>query len=454
MGNIVVIGGGAAGMMAAVTAAGAGHRVCLLEKNEKLGKKLFITGKGRCNLTNACGTEELLSHVVTNRRFLYSAFHGFSNYDTIEFFHRLGMKTKIERGNRVFPESDHAYDVIDALSRELRRKKVSVRLRQEVSGILTEPLPEALETSAESLREAAAAVPSQDGGKRGKKKGVKARTSRAVGVRLKNGTTLRADAVVVATGGLSYPTTGSTGDGYRFARETGHEVTECVPSLVSLTVREAWCGRLSGLSLKNVSVRFENGDGKTLYEGFGEMLFTHRGVSGPIILTATAECSEALRGAVMYLDLKPALSEEQLEQRLLRECEAAKGKQLRGLLAALMPASLAGVLCRQAPADAGKPVSQLTREERTALAAYLKRIPLHIAGLGGFSEAVVTKGGVAVSQISPATMESRLVKGLYFVGEVLDLDALTGGFNLQIAWSTAAACGRNLPETETLEVGH
>ncbi|MDO4316869.1 MAG: NAD(P)/FAD-dependent oxidoreductase [Lachnospiraceae bacterium] len=440
MENIVVIGGGAAGMMTAATAAGAGRRVCLLEKNEKLGKKLFITGKGRCNLTNACETEELLSHVVTNRRFLYSSFYGFSNYDTIEFFERLGMKTKIERGNRVFPESDHAYDVIDALSRELRRKNVSVRLRTEAAEILTEPLPDAAADDA-----------SPEGGGRGKKKSAKTQTSRAVGVRLKNGGVLSADAVVVATGGLSYPSTGSTGDGYRFAGETGHEVTECVPSLVSLTMREAWCGELSGLSLKNVSVRFEDAGGKQLYEGFGEMLFTHRGVSGPIILTATAECSEALRGAVMYLDLKPALSAEQLEQRLLRECEAAKGKQLRGLLGALMPASLAGVLCRQAPADAGKAVSQLTREERAALAAYLKRIPLHVAGLGGFSEAVVTKGGVAVSQISPATMESRLVKGLYFVGEVLDLDALTGGFNLQIAWSTAVACGRDLLKSKTME---
>lgn len=437
MGNIIVVGGGAAGMMAAVMAARAGHRVCLLEKNEKLGKKLFITGKGRCNLTNACEPEELLSHVVTNRRFLYSAFHGFSNFDTIDFFERLGMKTKTERGNRVFPESDHAYDVIDALGRELRKRKVSVRLRQEVTGILTEPRTEAAGDVLES----------------GKKKKRRTQTSRVTGVRLKNGTTLLADAVVVATGGLSYPSTGSTGDGYRFARETGHEVTECVPSLVSLTVREEWCRELSGLSLKNVLVRFTDTGGAVLYEGFGEMLFTHKGVSGPIILTASAEGSTALCGAVMDLDLKPALSLEQLEQRLLRESEAAKGKQLRGLLGALMPASLAGVLCRQAPVEAEKAVSQLTREERAALAAYLKRIPLHITGLGGFSEAVVTKGGVAVSQISPATMESRLVKGLYFVGEVLDLDAVTGGFNLQIAWSTAAVCGRNLPEKTAMEEG-
>lgn len=408
MKNIVVIGGGAAGMMTAAMAAGEHQRVWLLEKNEKLGKKLYITGKGRCNLTNACDMQELLAHVMTNGRFLYSAFSGFSNWDTIAFFEELGMKTKIERGNRVFPESDHAYDVTDALSRELRRKKVSVRLKCEVRSVLTN------------------------------------QNAQVCGVKLANGECIPADAVVVATGGLSYPSTGATGDGYRFAKETGHEVTRCVPSLVSLTVREDWCRELSGLSLKNVAVCFEDKNGKELFSGFGEMLFTHRGVSGPVILTASAQASTALCQSVLYLDLKPALSIEQLERRLQRECEAAGGRQLRAILSALMPGSLAGALCAISPVSAKRIGAQITREERARLAQFIKRIPLSIAELGGFTEAVVTKGGVAVSQITPATMESRLVKGLFFVGEVLDLDALTGGFNLQIAWSTAAACARAL----------
>ncbi len=431
-------------MMTAVMAAGAGHRVRLLEKNEKLGKKIFITGKGRCNLTNACDMEELLNQVMSNRRFLFSAFHGFTNFDTIDFFEKLGMRTKIERGSRVFPESDHAYDVTDALAREMRKRKVTVSLRQEVTGLLTEALPDT--SAAPEAFPGEGAVSDKKKNKAAGKKKVK-QSARVTGVCLKNGSTLLADAVVVATGGLSYPSTGSTGDGYRFAKETGHEVVPCVPSLVSVSMQERWCGEVSGLSMKNVAVSFVDRNGTVLYDAFGEMLFTHKGVSGPIILSATAEASTRLQGTTMYLDLKPALSVEQLEQRILREMEAAKGKQLKGLLGTLMPASLAGVLTSVIAIDEAKTAAQITKEERLALAKYLKHIPLHVTGLGGYNEAVVTKGGVAVDDISPATMESKRVAGLYFVGEVLDLDAMTGGFNLQIAWSTAAACGKNIKET-------
>lgn len=453
MSNVIVIGGGAAGMMAAVMAARAGHRVRLLEKNEKLGKKIFITGKGRCNLTNACEMQELLNQVVTNRRFLFSAFSSFSNFDTIDFFEELGMRTKIERGNRVFPESDHAYDVTDALAKEMRRRKVTVSLRQEVTGLLTERTEES-GTENETLPQGTPASGEPDekfsderkGRTQKKKKEKVKQTARIIGVRLKNGSELRADAVVVATGGLSYPSTGSTGDGYRFAKETGHEVMECVPSLVSVLLEEDWCREVSGLSLKNIAVSFKDQSGAVLYEAFGEMLFTHKGVSGPIILSATAEASTKLKNSVMYLDLKPALSVEQLEQRILREIEASRGRQFKGLLGALMPASLAAVLCRNTAIEATRTVAQITREERIRLAEYLKHIPFHVTGLGGYNEAVVTKGGVAVSEVSPSTMESKRVLGLYFVGEVLDLDAMTGGFNLQIAWSTAAACGRNIKD--------
>ncbi len=405
-------------MIAAISAARLSHSVVLLEKNEKLGKKIYITGKGRCNFTNACSTEEFMSNVMNNPRFLYSAFHAFSNYDAIDFFEELGMPTKVERGNRAFPVSDHASDVTKALSEEMKRLLVDVRLHAEVTGILTEPYSE------------------ENGGK--KKKSLY--NARVKGVSTKFGD-MNADYVIIATGGLSYPTTGSTGDGYRFAKASGHSVTRLVPSLVSLTAQEDFCAELSGLSLRNIAVSFEK-DGKSIYEDFGELLFTHKGVSGPVVLSATGTCSDNLVGSRMLIDLKPALDEEQLDARLIREFEGGRSKQMKNLIGALVPASLGPVILRVSGINPDTRVSDVTREMRAALLKCLKGFPLTITGMGGYNEAVVTKGGVNVDEINPSTMESRYVKNLRFAGEVLDCDALTGGFNLQIAWSTGYLAGK------------
>ncbi len=410
-------------MMAAISAAEAGHEVCLLEKNEKLGKKIYITGKGRCNLTNACDMQGLLGNVVSNERFLYSAFHKFSNYDVIDFFEEQKMPTKTERGGRVFPVSDHASDVIRALVRAMERLHVFVRCGAEVRSLATVALPE----------EAA-------GEKKKKRKQMAAVTE----VVLTNGERLMCDAVVVATGGLSYPTTGSTGDGYRIARELGHTVTRLLPSLVSLTIRESLCSELMGLSLKNVGVRFADMTGRTIYEDFGEMLFTHKGVSGPVVLSATATVSDALVGTTLYIDWKPALTEEQLDARLLREIEAGRSKLLKNWVGCLVPASMGHVLLERAGLSPEQTAGTLTREQRMTLLKSLKAFSLTVTGLGGYNEAVVTKGGICVDEVNPSTMESKLVRDLYFVGEVLDVDAYTGGYNLQIAWSTGHLCGKSI----------
>ncbi len=416
MSDVIVIGGGAAGMMAAAAAAGNGHAVRLYEKNEKLGKKLFLTGKGRCNLTNNCDEEILLQAVCTNRKFLYSAFHGFNSQDTMRFFEEQGMRTKTERGNRVFPASDHSSDVIAALASRLRRSGVKICLNDEVEGLIL----------------------SED-------------KQRARGIRLCSGQRAAGDAVVVATGGLSYPGTGSTGDGYRFAREAGHTVTELSPSLVPMETEEDWAGRLQGLSLRNIQVSILDGK-KELYREFGEMMFTHFGVTGPLILTASAKVQNHLRQRPLRLliDLKPALSEEQLEARILREFERAKNRQIKNVLGTLYPSKLVPVMAERSGIPEEKPVHEVSREERKRLLSVTKQFPLTLTRLRGYNEAVITRGGVSVKEIDPATMESKLVKGLYFAGEVLDLDALTGGFNLQIAWSTgyAAALGRTGKETE------
>lgn len=414
-------------MMAAISAAHAGHSVCLLEKNEKLGKKIYITGKGRCNLTNACDMQQLIDNVISHPRFLYSAFNRFNNYDAIDFFEGLSMPTKVERGGRVFPVSDRASDVIRALAREMERAGVEVRLHAEVRSIGKEILTE---------------VPTEESGKKKKKPTWEAEVTEVV---LVSGEHLPCDAVVVATGGLSYPSTGSTGDGYRMAKEMGHSVTRLMPSLVSLTAKETFCRELMGLSLKNVRLRFADAEGKTVYEGFGEMLFTHRGVSGPVVLSATAEVSDALVGTTLYIDWKPALSEEQLDARLLREIEAGRSKQLKNWIGCLVPQSMGEVLIAQAGLSPEQTAGTLTREQRESILRCLKAFPLTITGLGGYNEAVVTKGGVCVDEVNPSTMESKKVKGLYFAGEVLDVDAFTGGYNLQIAWSTGQLCGRSIP---------
>ncbi len=408
MQRVIVVGGGAAGMMAAIRAAELGNKVLLLEKNEKLGKKIYITGKGRCNLTNACDTEELFGNVPRNARFLYSAFYTFSNWQTIDFFEENGLKTKTERGERVFPVSDHSSDVIATLKRRLEKEGVEVRLHTEVAELLV-----------------------------GVAKQVR-------GVRLSDGRELTADRVIIATGGVSYPATGSTGDGYRFAKELGHTVTRCIPSLVPFEVAEAWVPELQGLSLKNISVSIYK-DSKRLYEGFGEMLFTHFGVSGPLLLSASSLVNDYWNRFPLQLkiDLKPALTEQQLDKRILRDFEENANKSLKNAVQKLFPARLVPVMTALSGIPEEKRVNEITREERAAFVQLIKGLPVTLTGFRDFKEAIITRGGVSVKEVNPSTMESKLVKGLFFAGEVLDLDALTGGFNLQIAWSTGFVSGNS-----------
>lgn len=408
MKKVLVIGGGAAGMMAAVFAARGGREVHVFEKNEKLGKKLFITGKGRCNITNAGDMDTLFSSVISNPKFLYSAFYGFTNEQTIAFFEELGVPVKIERGNRVFPVSDHSSDVIGALSREMNRLGVEVHLHAEVEKILTE------REDPERIR----------------------------GIRLKNGKEVAGDACIVATGGVSYPSTGSTGDGLRFAEELGLKVTELFPALVPMEVKEWYAKELQGLSLRNVTAAIYDGK-KKLYEEFGEMLFTHYGVSGPIIISASSSVGKKLKEKELRLciDLKPALSQEQLDQRILRDFEENRNKQFKNSVDRLFPAKLKPIMIELSGIFAEKKVNEISKEERIRFVKLIKEFPMTLTGLRSYKEAIITKGGVSVKEIDPGTMESKKIKGLYFIGEVLDLDALTGGFNLQIAWSTAAAAG-------------
>ena len=410
MRKIIVVGGGAAGMMAAVTAARKGKNVLLLEKNEKLGKKLFITGKGRCNITNSAEIDELFSAVVSNPKFLYSSFYSLTNDQVIEFFEELGVKTKVERGGRVFPESDHSSDVIRALEQELKRPGAEIRLRTEVKEILAE------------------------GG-------------RAKGVRLSSGEKLNADAVIIATGGISYPSTGSTGDGYRFARECGHKVTELSPALVPMEVEEWYAKELMGLSLRNIEIKITDGK-KKLYEEFGEMLFTHYGVTGPVILSASSIVGKKLKEhpLTLHIDLKPALTEEQLDKRVLREFEANHNRQFKNAVDSLFPAKLKPVIVELSGIPEEKKVNEVTKEERLRFVRMIKDFSMTLTAMRGYNEAIITKGGVSVKEIDPGTMESKLVNRLYFAGEVLDLDAVTGGYNLQIAWSTGYLAGMNAGE--------
>ena len=412
MKNIIVIGGGAAGMMAAVAAAGQGHKVCLIEKNEKLGKKLFITGKGRCNVTNAGDMETLFANICTNEKFLYSAFYGYDNQAVMTFLEEAGCPLKIERGDRVFPVSDHSSDVISAFSRQLKKLSVEVLLNSEVTGVLTEE-------------------------------------NQFTAIRLKNGRTINADACIVCTGGISYPSTGSTGDGYRFAEENGHRLVEPKPALVPLETKEEWCRELMGLALKNVSVRLMKGK-KEIYQGFGEMLFTHFGVSGPLILSASSfyvkqqgKKGKADEDVKVFIDLKPALTVEQLDKRILRDFEESKNKQFKNALNGLFPTRLIPVMIALSGIEPDKRVNEITKAERQSFAALIKAIPLTVTGTRSFAEAIITQGGISVKDINPSTMESKIVKNLYFAGEVLDLDAMTGGFNLQIAWSTGHLAGES-----------
>ena len=407
MSKVLVVGGGAAGMFAAIFAAYNGNEVHIFEKNDKLGKKLFITGKGRCNITNAGDMETLFASVVTNSKFLYSSFYGYTNRDVIEFFERIGVPTKVERGNRIFPVSDHSSDVIAGLLRELEQLGVEIHLRCEVTNVIGKESFEA--------------------------------------IRLKNGRQIEGDACIVATGGCSYQTTGSTGDGYRFAKACGHQVTELVPALVPLVIKEQFVRELQGLSLRNVEASIFDRE-KKLYSDFGEMLFTHYGVSGPLMLSASSYIGKHLKekDLTLMIDLKPALSYEQLDQRVLRDFEENINKQFKNAIGKLFPTKLIPIMLECSGIDPEKKVNLITKEERQAFVRLIKNFTLTITGLRDFNEAIITQGGVAVKEINPSTMESRLVSNLYFVGEVLDLDALTGGFNLQIAWSTGYAAGNSI----------
>ena len=411
MSKVIVVGGGAAGMMAGIAAAENGNEVHLFEKNEKLGKKLFITGKGRCNITNACEMEDLMKQIVTNPRFLYSAFHTLDNMAVMDFFERIGLPLKTERGMRVFPESDHSSDVIKVLQKYLEQLGVTIYLNTEVRQIVEED---------------------------GQFKKIVYGSSKKEMV---------ADACIVATGGLSYQSTGSTGDGYRFAKELGHTVTKLSPSLVALNVEEQFAKDLMGLTLKNVEVKLLQGK-KVLYFDRGEMLFTHFGVSGPLILSASSYVAEEIRKGkdlpILQIDLKPALTEEQLDARLLADFEEAKNKSFKNSLNQLLPQRMIEVIVALSGIDAEKKVNAISKEERRQLGYLLKHLTLHITGLRDYKEAVITKGGIDVKEIVPSTMESKLVQGLYFVGEVLDVDAMTGGFNLQIAWSTGYTAGSSI----------
>ena len=402
MNKVIVVGGGAAGMLATIIAAKNGCEVTLFEKNEKLGKKVYITGKGRCNVTNNCDPEELLQAVMSNPKFLYSAFYSFTSQDMMQLLEDAGVSLKTERGNRVFPVSDHSSDIIHGLEQLMKKYGVQIHLRSEVKNLLTE-------------------------------NGI------VTGIQLTDNKVYTADAVIVATGGLSYPTTGSTGDGYRFAVETGHTVTECMPSLVPLTTKEAYIPLMKGLSLRNIELTVKRGK-KTVYQDFGEMMFTHFGITGPLVLSASARIGKFLqKGEELsaYLDLKPALSHEQLDDRILREFSSAQNKQFKNVIGVLFPSSLTPVIIELGPIPEDKVIHDISREERLAFGSLIKAFPFTITGLGGFSEAVITRGGVSVREIQPGTMESKKIKNLYFIGEVLDLDAVTGGYNLQIAWSTA-----------------
>ncbi len=407
MGKVLVVGGGAAGMFAAIFAAYNGNEVHLFEKNEKLGKKLFITGKGRCNITNASDMETLFSSVVTNSKFLYSSFYGYTNQDVIEFFERIGVRTKIERGNRVFPLSDHSSDVIAGLTRELQQLGVEIHLHTAVKKIVGKERLEYLE--------------------------------------LKNGLRIEGDACIVATGGFSYQTTGSTGDGYRFAKELGHQVTEILPALVPLTIKEWYAKELQGLSLRNVKASIYD-DKKKLYDDFGEMLFTHYGVSGPLMLSASSYIGKKLKEKELKLviDLKPALTTEQLDQRVQRDFEENMNKSFKNAIGKLFPTKLIPIMLELSGINPDKKVNSISKEERQQFVSLIKNFTMTITGLRDFNEAIITKGGISVKEINPSTMESKLVQGVYFIGEVLDLDALTGGYNLQIAWSTGYAAGNSI----------
>lgn len=424
MKNIIIIGAGAAGMMAAALLCESGNKVTVLEQNERIGKKLYITGKGRCNFTNDCSREEFLENVISNPRFLYSALQMLSPQDVIRKFEDWGMKTKVERGNRAFPASDKSSDVIDTLRERMRKGKVRVMLHTRVTEVMIQE---------------------------GRAVGVRAHESRPG--QQERDLEMAADCVVVATGGLSYRTTGATGDGYAFAKECGHKVTELRPSLVPINCRGDLCPSLQGLSLKNVTLSIRKGK-KVVFSEFGEMLFTHFGVSGPLVLSASARIGKMIpdssgKNLEISIDLKPAVTEEQLDARIQRLFDASRKKEIKNVISEMYPSKLLPVMLELAGISPDTRVCDVRKGERLKLIQMTKQFPLSFESLRGYNEAVITQGGISVKEINPLTMESRKAAGLYFIGEVLDLDALTGGFNLQIAWSTAAAAANAISNVES-----
>ncbi len=411
--DVIVIGGGAAGMMAAGTVAKNGKKVILIEKNPVLGKKLLITGKGRCNITNYCDVPRLIENVPVNGKFLTNAFYGFSSYDTVAFFNELGLETKIERGNRVFPASDKAKDVVEVLLKYIYKHTVNV-LHCPVVNVM--------------------------------------QFGKIFAVKLDNNEVIKGEKIIITTGGKSYPSTGSTGDGYKFARNFGHKVSRFKPSLVPIIAKRIYpldgtntskgCNvkDLQGLSLKNTAIKIIDAKEKIVYEDFGEMLFTHFGVSGPMILSATSHIRN-LDGHKLVIDLKPALSEEKLDERLQRDFKEFSNKQFKNILKNLLPKKMIPVIQKLSGIPEEKPVHQITGSERNNLIHSLKELTIQLIKFRPISDAIITSGGVDVSRINPKTMESKLVPGLFFAGEILDCDAYTGGFNLQIAWSTGFAAG-------------
>ncbi|MCR4961179.1 MAG: NAD(P)/FAD-dependent oxidoreductase [Lachnospiraceae bacterium] len=406
--DVFVIGGGAAGMMAAIEAAVSGCKVTVFEKNEKLGKKIYITGKGRCNVTNASDMETIFANINRNPKFLYSALYSYDNNAVMDFFEGEGVRLKVERGNRVFPESDHSSDIIRALERKLKSLGVKIRLN----------------TCVERL------IFTDDA---------------CIGLEIKGGKKLLADKVIVATGGASYPATGSTGDGYEFAKSAGHSIVTPEPSLIPLVSPAQWVRDLQGLSLKNVELTLLS-DNRPVYSELGEMLFTHFGISGPLVLSASALYSTEKgkkKTVTLELDLKPGLDEDKLDKRILRDFDEQKNRQFLNSLEGLVPKRLIPVLVEKSGIPAETKVNSVSKEQRKALVNALKHFEIPISGMRPIEEAIITKGGVKVGEINPSTMESKKKKNLYFAGEVLDIDAMTGGFNLQLAWSTGYLAGRS-----------
>lgn len=409
MSKVIITGAGAAGMMAAYSAAKQGHNVIIYERNEKPGKKIYITGKGRCNLTNASDVENILNNIISNKKFMYSALYGFNSDDVMSFFENEGLRLKVERGNRVFPESDKSSDVINTLKKSLKHLRTEIKYNSFVSDIIVEE-------------------------------------NCVKGVVLSNGNKEYADSVVIATGGLSYPVTGSDGQGIEILKKYGHTISELRPALVPMNIKEEYAKDLQGLSLKNVEVsyyRTAKQSKKPVYSEFGEMLFTHFGVSGPVVLSTSSVIGKYVSDEeiIMSIDLKPALSKEQLNARLLREFEACPNKDFRNSLDSLLPKKLIPVIIDYCKINPYKKVNIISKEEREKLIEALKDFRLTVVSLRGFNEAIITQGGITVKEVNPATMESKIISNLYIAGEMLDVDALTGGYNLQVAWSTGYLAG-------------